>query len=248
MSGHSKWHSIKHKKGLEDAKKGKIFTKHARLIALAAKQGGGDPELNPALRLAIDKSRIDNMPGSNIERAIKKGTGELKEVMEISEVQYEAFGPAGVALLIQAMTDNKNRTVSTVRSILTKHGGNMAGAGATVWMFQQKGMIFLDVTGLNSDDIQLKAIECGAEDVYVDGNNLNVVTAMQDLMRVKNCLEKSGVKINAVEIQFMAKDNVRIDDPEIAKKIINLMEALDDEEDVVNVASNFDIMVPGFEM
>lgn len=240
MSGHSKWHSIKHKKGIEDAKRGRIFTKHAHLIAIAARQGG-DPDLNPALRIAIDNARAENLPFNNIERAIKRGTGELKEGAEIAETQYEGFGPRGIVLLIQAMTDNKNRTVSNIRNIVTKHGGNLGGAGATAWMFEKRGNIVIDTGELNPEDIELQAIECGASDFEVDGKTLFVFTSPSDISSVKVCLEKKSITVASAKIEFAAKETVHISDEASAKKILALMEALEDDEDVVNVASNFDI-------
>lgn len=240
MSGHSKWHSIKHKKGAADAKRGKMFTQHAKLIALAAQQGG-DPEMNPALRAAIDRAKLDNLPNMNIERAIKKGTGELKDGSVIMELTYEGYGPGSTAIYVKVVTDNKNRAVSNVRNIFTKHGGNLGEAGCVAWMFKKKGIITINIEGKNLEDVEMVVIESGAEDMEVDNQLMTVYTAYQDLMNVKKALETAGLKTENADISFVATDTIKIEDPATAKKILKLMESLEEDEDVTSVSSNFDI-------
>lgn len=241
MSGHSKWHSIKHKKGIVDAKKGAKFTQLARLITVAAQKGGSDTDLNPSLRLAIEKAKEINMPNINIERAIKKGTGELKEGVPMEEVIYEGYGPSGIALFIQAVTDNKNRTVSQIKTALSKYGGSMGTLGCTAWMFRQQGVIHADASAHSIEDIELCAIDLGASDVQPDGNSVEIHTAPQDFIVIKEALQKAGYNILSSEITFVPKDVVTVSDPDVARKILKLMEALEELEDVSSVASNFDI-------
>ncbi len=240
MSGHSKWHSIKHKKGAADAKRGKVFTQHAKLIALAAQQGG-DPDMNPALRAAIDRAKMDNLPNANIERSIKKGTGELKDGSVIMELTYEGYGPGGTAIYVQVVTDNKNRAVANVRSIFTKNGGNLGENGCVAWMFKKKGVIVLNIEGLDMEEVEMAVIESGADDMSADGPTMEVYTDYKDLMDVKKALEAAGMKVESADISFIAKDTVKVEDPSTAKKVLKLMEALEDDEDVTNVSSNFDI-------
>lgn len=241
MSGHSKWHSIKHKKGVADAKKGKIFTKHAQLIALAARSGG-DPALNPSLRLAIDNAKADNTPNLNVERAIKRGTGELKDGTEIQEILYEGYGPEGTALMIACVTDNKNRTVSQVKSILTKHGGNMGTTGSVAYMFKRSGFLTANTDSISNDDAEMAIIESGAEDFEKTGDNTYAVYCTADnLNQVKENLEKASFRVEKTEITFLPQNTILISDSSRAKKMLNLMEKIDELEDVVNVYSNFDI-------
>lgn len=240
MSGHSKWHSIKHKKGAADAKRGAMFTKVAKLITIAA-QHGGDPEMNPTLRTAIDKAKAINMPNSNVDRAIKKGTGELKDGNLFEEIIYEGYGPGGVALYIQVVTDNKNRAVSDVKSILSKNGGSLGTSGCVSWMFEQKGIIEIDTTGRDIEEIELAAIEAGAEDVKAEEETVLVRTALRDLRSVKDSLSSRGFPVASSEAVFIPKDEVKITDGETARKILRLMDALEDNEDVASTASNFDI-------
>lgn len=238
MSGHSKWHSIKHKKGAADAKRGKIFTKHAKFITIAAREGGGDAEMNPALRMAVEKAKAENMPNDNIERAIKKGTGEDKGGAVIEEVIYEGYGPNGIALLIQVLTDNKNRTVSNVRTILDKNGGSLGSSGCVAWMFKKQGVISL---GQNTEELQLTAIEAGADDVQEEGSGLEVITKPENFLTVKKALEEAGAPIESAEVQQIPENTVKVEDEETAKKILRLMDALDEDEDVSEVSANFDI-------
>lgn len=240
MSGHSKWHSIKHKKGAADAKRGKVFTQHAKLIVLAAQQGG-DPEMNPSLRSAIDRAKMDNVPNANIDRAIKKGTGELKDGEILSETSYEGYGPGGTAIYVQAITDNKNRTLANVRSAFTKHGGNLGETGCVAWMFEKKGLIILNTEGLYVEEVEMAVIESGADDMSAEGETMEVYTAYQELGNVKKALESAGMKVESADISFIAKDTVKVEDVSVAKKILRLMDVLEEDEDVTNVSSNFDI-------
>lgn len=240
MSGHSKWHSIKHKKGIADAKRGKIFTKHAKLIAIAA-QKGGEPETNPTLRTAIDNAKVDNMPAANIDRAIKKGTGEDKEGLQIFEVLYEGYGPAGTAILVEALTDNKNRTVSSIKTIFAKNGGNMAAAGAVSWMFDKKGVISMLIGGKNVEEIELDAIDAGADDFEFAGDDLQIYTDPTRLAAVKQALQDKGYQLQSANLSYIAKNDVKIENEGDATKVLKLMSALEEDEDVGDVYSNFDI-------
>jgi YebC/PmpR family DNA-binding regulatory protein len=241
MSGHSKWNSIKHKKGAADAKRGKIFTKHAKLIAIVAREGGADPEMNPGLRSAIANAKADNVPNVNIDKAIKKGAGGDKEGMSLSEVMYEGFGPAGTAVYIQVITDNKNRAVSNVKTILMKSGGNMGAAGSVGWMFEKKGLILAKTSGKDPEEAELEAIDAGAEDIEKDGDLFEIYTDPSSLMKVRGNLEKAGFDIEKAELDFRAKDPVKIENADDAKKVLKLMDALEDDDDVSNIYSNFDI-------
>ena len=241
MSGHSKWHSIKHKKGAADAKRGKIFTKHAKLITIAAREGGGDMDMNPGLRTAVENAKADNVPNANIERAIKRGTGELNDGNEISECMYEGYGPEGIALYIQAVTDNKNRTVANVKSILSKHGGNMGSSGSVAYIFKQKGFILIKADSSKHEDVELAAIDAGAEDIKAEGDSVEVYTDPKSLHSVKKSLEDTGFTVETSEITFLPENEINITDETVAKRILRLMEALEEDEDVTNVYSNFDI-------
>lgn len=240
MSGHSKWHSIKHKKGLADAKKGKIFTKHAKLITIAA-QSGADISINSALRAAIDSAKADNMPNTNIERAIKKGTGEDKDAAQIVEVMYEGYGPCGTAILVQALTDNKNRTVAAIKHTFSKNGGNMAEAGAVSWMFERKGVIMVDISGKDHEEMELMAIDAGADDVSLDGDTLEVYTDPTQLAEVKNKISEAGLAVQSANLTYLPKNTVKIENKADAEKVLKLIEALEDEEDAGDVYANFDI-------
>ncbi len=241
MSGHSKWHSIKHKKGAADAKRGKVFTKHAKLIAIAA-GSGGDPEMNPSLRSAIINAKVDNVPNANIEKAVKKGCGDDKDAAVLVEAMYEAYGPEGTAILIEVITDNKNRAVTSVKTIVTKNGGRMGEAGSVSWMFERKGLIIAKAPGTDIEESELAAIDAGADDVSIlEGLTLEILTKDTDLMKVRENLEKSGFVVEKAEISFIPKNTVKIVDFEKAKKILNFMDAIDEDEDVSNVYSNFDI-------
>lgn len=257
MSGHSKWHSIKHKKAATDAKKGKIFTKHAKLVAIAARKGG-DPFTNPALRAAIDNAKAENMPVDNIERAIKKGTGEGKDAAQFSEVIYEARGPAGVALLIEALTDNKNRTVSDLKTLLTKQGAALGAAGAVAYLFQRKGLITAPLKAVEDpeskkapplpqtkspDEIELAAIDAGADDVRIIGSEespdeIEIYTDPSVLMQVRSALNSAGVKTGKAVLTYIPTQEVEVADEETAQKVFDLIEAIEDNDDVNTVYHN----------
>jgi YebC/PmpR family DNA-binding regulatory protein len=241
MSGHSKWHSIKHKKAAEDKKKGKIFTKHAKLIAVAARRGG-DPNMNPGLRSAIDNARAENMPYDNIERAIKKGSGEGKDAAQIDEVMYEGYGPGGVAIYIESLTDNRNRTIANLKTIVGKKGGNLGAAGSVGYMFKRRGLIEIPLEettpAKSEDDIELAAIDAGAEDVKKDAGIMEVFTSPQEVMQVKKKLEESGIKVGAARLTYVPQTEVEIKDSETAKKLLDLIEAIEDDDDVTVVYSN----------
>ncbi len=235
MSGHSHWATIKHKKGAADAKRGKAFSKMARVITVAAKEKGGDPETNPALRLAIDQAKKVNMPKDNIERAIKKGTGELVGE-KLEEVIFEAYGPDGIAIIIEGITDNKNRTYGEIKNILSKHNGKIANEGAVRWMFERKGVIVLDneQKTTNKEEVELKVIEAGAEDIDWDENTLFVYTKVEDLENIKKELEED-FGIDSSRLEWVAKDLVKSEKKDSIEK---LFEALDENDDVQNIYSN----------
>lgn len=236
MSGHSKWHSIKHKKGAADAKRGKIFTKMAAEIAIAA-QGGADPAMNFKLRLAIQKAKAANVPASNIERAIAKGSGQAGGA-KLEELVYEGYGPAGVAIMVKALSDNRNRTGPEVKSAFTKHGGTMGGQGSVAYLFEQKGVIICK-EGSDKDELSLMAIEAGADDIDDSGEQLIIYTQPNKLEAVRDALGENNVE--SAEVKQEPSQTVVVDDESKAKTILNLMEALDDLDDVVEVTSNFDI-------
>ena len=242
MSGHSKWASIKHKKAIVDSKRGKEFTKVANMVTIAAKQGGKDPKMNFALRLAMDKARVVNMPAANIERAIKRGTGELGGAAPV-ELLYEGYGPAGVAILVEAMTDNRNRTASEVRSTFSKYGGSMAEAGAVSYIFQQKGLINIVTANQHEkqEELELLIIDSGAEDFEYIDNELVVYTLKSDLQNVKEYLETSGIKIENAEITYIPNTETKINEANIASKVMKLIDVLEENEDVTAVHANFDI-------
>jgi YebC/PmpR family DNA-binding regulatory protein len=241
MSGHSKWHSIKHKKGAADAKRGKVFTKHARLITIAAKNGA-DPEINPSLRAAIDAAKADNVPNDNIDRAVKKGAGDGSDDVQLFEITYEGYGPAGIALLIQSVTDNKNRSVSNIRTIMTKNGGNLGEAGSVAWMFEKKGYFLVDLGGKDSDEAELEIIELGADDIVKsDESMLEVYSAPDMFFEVKTGLEKLGFKIIESKLNMIPKNIVEITDKSVIEKVLGLIEKLEDDDDVMDVIANFDI-------
>ncbi len=237
VAGHSKWANIKHKKMREDAKRGKIFTKVAREIIVATRLGGGDPDSNPRLRRAIQLAKSVNMPKENIERAIKRGLGELPGVA-YEEVIYEGYGPGGVAILIEAITDNRNRTVSEIRTIFSKHGGNLGEAGCVAWMFEKKGII--TVEGVDEDTLMEVAIEAGAEDVKEEEGQLQVITSPEDLEDVREKIQAKGIKIKEAQLTYIPQSTVRVEG-EKAEKLIKLLDALEKHDDVQNVYANFDV-------
>lgn len=240
MSGHSKWHSIKHKKAATDAKRGKIFTQHANLITIAARNSG-DTDMNPNLRLAIDNAKKANVPNNNIERAIKRGTGELKEGTEISEITYEGYGPAGTAIMVECLSDNKNRTYTNIRTIFNKKGGNLGTNGSVAWMFERKGVIIVKTDGKRTDEIELAAIEAGAEDIQKEDNFIEIKTNPNEMIGVNDKLKSQGIESENAEVLLIPNNTVKIENEEDARKVLTFVEALEEDEDVTNVSSNFDI-------
>lgn len=241
MSGHSKWATIKNQKASTDSKRGAIFTKLARNITIATREKGGDPEMNANLRTAIDKAKQFNMPKDNIERAIKRGTGEL-EGANIEEITYEAYGPDGVALIIKCLTDNRNRTVSNVRHILSKHNGSLGETNSVLWMFDEKGVVRfyenqLVEKNINLDELELIIIDAGADDIKKEGGEFVIYTKSQDMQNVKNIAEDRGIVIDTAQLEWIAKNEINIKD-ESSEKIERLLRALDDDEDVQEVYSN----------
>jgi len=241
MAGHSKWHNIKHKKAKQDAKRGQIFTKLIREITIAARQGGGDPEFNPRLRIAIEKAKEHNMPAENIERAIKRGTGELEGV-NYEEVSYEGYGPEGVAVIVECVTDNRNRTTGEIRHLFSKYGGNLGSSGCVSFLFEDKGIILIPKETISEEEIFEKAIEAGAEDVITDDDNYyEIRTAPEDLYSVKETLEKQGVNIEKAELTKIPTTTVEIKQQETAEKLMKLLDALEEQDDVQKVYSNFEM-------
>jgi YebC/PmpR family DNA-binding regulatory protein len=239
MSGHSKWSQIKRQKGVNDTKRGAMFTKVAREIMIAARAGGGDPDGNFRLRLAIEKARSVNMPQDNIKRAIERATG-AGEGEQIEEIVYEGYGPGGVAILVEAMTDNRNRTAADVRSIFTKAGGQLAGAGAVAWQFEPRGLISVTADGRDPDELALTAIDAGADDVEESGDRIEVYTTPHDLERVRKSLEAAGVPVESAENTMVAKTTVELDGSR-ARQNLRLVETLEELDDVQRVSANFDI-------
>ena len=241
MSGHSKWAQIKHKKAHTDAKRGKSFTKIVKEISVAARIGGGDPEGNPRLRTAIEKAKEVNMPHDNIKRAIMKGTGELPGT-SYEEYTYEGYGPGGVALLVEVLTDNKNRTVSEIRHIMTKNGGNMGEAGCVAWIFEKRGYLLVDKDNTDEDGLMTVALDAGALDIRNDPkeDSYEVITLPEDLAAVKGALETAGIQVSLAETTMLPKSYVTLDEKG-AEQMVRLTDALEDNEDVQNVYANFDI-------
>ena len=240
MSGHSKWHSIKHKKARADAARGKVFTRLIKEITVAARLGGGDSDMNPRLRTAVQAAKAANMPAKNIENAIKKGTGELPGVV-YEEVIYEGYGPSGVALYIEGLTDNKNRTVAEIRHLLSKYGGNLGESGCVAWMFETKGIIRVDKDKFDEDELFLITIEAGAEDMKNDDEDYyEIYTDADELAQVQTGLEKNNVVIAEAERTMIPKTTVNLEE-KAAEQMLRLMDVLDDHDDIQNVYANFDI-------
>lgn len=240
MSGHSKWASIKHKKGAADAKRGKIFTKLIREITVAARDGGGSTDSNPRLRLAIQKAKEANMPADNIERGVKKGTGELEGV-NYENVSFEGYAIGGVAVIVEGLTDNRNRTTSDVRSIFTKRGGNMAGAGSVAFQFERKGTFLVKKSDAEEDSLLTVVLDSGAEDMTSDEDFFQIICMPQDFDKVRTALANNDVKVESGELSMVPKNTVKVGDVESAKKILGLVEDLEDNDDVQNVYTNFDV-------
>ena len=239
MSGHSKWATIKRKKAVTDSRRGKIFTQIIKEITIAAKSGGGDPSGNPRLRLAIDKAKSSNMPADNIKRAIMKGTGELPGV-SYEDVTYEGYGPGGVALIIESVTDNKNRTVSEIRHLLERNGGKFGATGSVAWMFHKKGTIRTPKGAMTEDDMLSIVLDAGADDLRLDGDSFEITTSPEAFEAVKKAIEDQHIAIEEAEIHKVPENTVRVEGPD-AEKVLKLMEALEEHDDTQHVYANFDI-------
>jgi YebC/PmpR family DNA-binding regulatory protein len=239
MSGHSKWASIKHKKAATDAKRGKVFTKVIKEITIAARTGGGNPENNPRLRLAISNAKNNNMPADNITRAIKKGTGELPGV-SYEEIYYEGYGPGGVALYVKCLTDNKNRASAEIRSIFSKNNGNMAGAGSVAWIFEAKGFILVNAAQVSEEKLFELVIDAGAENMTREGDSFEIITDPADFEKVKNAITSAGIKLESDELTMLPKSQVKVEGAQ-ARGTLAIVEALEEHDDVQNVYANFDI-------
>ena len=239
MSGHSKWSSIKHKKAAADAKRGQQFTKLARAITVAAREGGGDPDANPALATAIQKARDASMPKDNIQRAVDRGTGAGTDAEAIERVVFEGYGPGGAAILVEALTDNRNRTSAEVRHAFTKHGGNLGEPGSVAWIFEKRGVVVVDGERYGEDDL-IPAIDAGAEDVEEDGDLLKVISDPADLSAVREALEAAGVQIESSDLAMEPKSTVEVDEGS-AGTLLRLLDALEEHDDVNEVHANFDI-------
>jgi YebC/PmpR family DNA-binding regulatory protein len=239
MSGHSKWSSIKHKKGAADAKRGKLFTKLARAITVAARDGGGNVDANPALALAVQQGRDASMPKDNIQRAIDRGTGAGGDAQAIETVTYEGYGPGGAAIMVEALTDNRNRTGSEVRHIFDKHGGSLGEPGSVAWQFQKRGVILVDGERYGEDDL-MPAIDAGAEDIAEDDDLLKITTAASDLAAVRTALDEAGVEVQSAELSMEPKTTVEVGEGD-APGLLRLMDELEDHDDVDSVHANFDV-------
>jgi YebC/PmpR family DNA-binding regulatory protein len=240
MAGHSKWAGIKHKKAIVDAQRGKVFSKVIRELTAAARLGGGEPDANPRLRLAVQKAREANMAKDAIEKAIKRGTGDLPGV-SYEEMVIEGYGPGGVAILVELLTDNKNRTSAEVRSLFTRHEGNVAGAGSVSWLFQKKGIIVLSAKGRGEDELMEAVLDAGAEDLKVEGGQATVTTNPAGLETVKQALQQAGLAWESAELAMVPSSTVRVEDPAKAKALLTLLDALEDHDDSQHVYANFDV-------
>lgn len=239
MAGHSKWAGIKHKKAIVDARRGKLFTKLARAITVAAKEGGGDIEGNPRLSLAVQKARDASMPKDNIERAIAKGTGEGADAEALETVIYEGYGPGGVAILVEAVTDNRNRTGSEIRHAFSRQGGNLGEPGSVAYLFEKRGLIVVDATRYNEDQLMV-AIDAGAQDILLDDDFFEVLSDAADLTQIRTALENAEIELKAAEVTQQPKSHVPVDEG-TASKLFKLLEALEDQDDVETVHANFDV-------
>ena len=241
MSGHSKWSSIKHKKGAADAKRGKLFSKLTRAIIVAAREGGGDPTANLALQNAVEKARSYSMPKDNIDRAIAKGSGADSNTSTFETVMYEGYGPSGVAVIVEALTDNRNRTAGEVRHTFAKNDGNLGGSGAVLWLFERRAVVLVSADGADEDELTLAAAEGGADDVTRDGSQYQVLAAPEALAAVREAVEAAGFEVDSAELTMLPKTTVEVADESDAKKVLRLLEQLEDNDDVQDVYANFDI-------
>jgi YebC/PmpR family DNA-binding regulatory protein len=241
VSGHSKWSTIKHKKGAADAKRGKLFSKLTRAIIVAAKEGGPDPGANLALQNAIEKARSFSMPKDNIDRAIAKGSGADADASSFETVVYEGYGPSGVAVIVETLTDNRNRTAGEVRHLFAKNDGNLGTSGAVLWLFERRGVILVPADGVDEDELMLAAAEGGADDVTLDGSSYQVLTAPENLHDVRAAIEAAGFTVENAELTMLPKTTVEVADESDAKKVLRLIDQLEDNDDVQDVFANFDI-------
>ena len=241
MSGHSKWSSIKHKKGAADAKRGKLFSKLSRAIIVAAKEGGGDPANNLALQNAVEKAKSYSMPKDNIDRAIAKGSGADADASAFETVIYEGYGPEGVAVIVEALTDNRNRTASDVRHAFTKYGGSLGATGAVAWQFERRGVVVVPAEGVDEDELLLAAADAGAEDVERDGDVFQVTSAPEFLSAVREAVDAAGFTADSAELMMVPKTTVAVEDESKAKQVMRLIDTLEDNDDVQDVYANFDI-------
>lgn len=241
MSGHSKWSTIKRKKGAADAKRGALFSKLARAIIVAAREGGGDPEGNLALQNAVEKARAASMPKDNIERAIARGTGADSDGADYETVTYEGYGPAGVAILVEALTDNRNRTAADVRHIFSKNDGNLGSTGAVAWQFERRGLLLVPDEGVDPDELMLVAAEAGAEDVDLSGSSYQVIADPEIFGAVRQALADADLTLDSAELTMIPKNVVEVADEAVARRLLRLMDALEDNEDVQGAYANFDI-------
>ena len=241
MSGHSKWSTIKHKKGAADAKRGKLFTKLSKAIIVAAKEGGPDPAANLSLQNAIEKAKSYSMPKDTIERAIARGAGTDADAAAFETIVYEGYGPEGVAVLVEALTDNRNRTASDVRHVFTKHGGNLGTTGAVAWLFERRGVVLVEGDSIDEDELMLAAADGGADDVERDGSVFQVSSSPEVLSAVREAIEAAGIQVQSAELTMIPKTTVEVAEESTAKKVIRLIEALEENDDVQEVSANFDI-------
>ncbi len=240
MSGHSKWHSIKHQKGAADARRGKLFARLARQIEVAARAGGGDVDANPTLRSMVQKARDSSMPKDNIERAIKRGTGELDGV-RYEPVTYEGYAPNGVAVLVECLTDNRNRTGAEVKNVFTRNGGSLAEPGAVAWQFERKGVVTLDKSATDEDTLMLTTLDAGAEEINDLGAQWEVTTEAGDLTKVRDALDAAGIAVSSTDLTMLPAQTVPLADAAAAKGVLRVLDALEEHDDVQNVFANFDI-------
>ena len=239
MSGHSKWATIKHQKGAKDKARGKLFAKLIRQVEVAAREGGGDPDMNPTLRTMYQKARDASVPTDTIERAIKRGTGELEGVT-YEQITYEGYAPGGVAVLVEVLTDNRNRTGADVRSLFSRNGGNIAEPGAVAWQFERKGQVLVD-RKVDEDELMLVALDAGADDIADDGELWRVTCAPTDLHKVRTAIEAAGMTVDSADLTMVPQATIALEDAEGARKVLRLIDALDEHDDVQNVHANFDI-------
>jgi YebC/PmpR family DNA-binding regulatory protein len=241
LSGHSKWSSIKHKKGAADAKRGKLFSKLSRAIIFAAKEGGGDPANNLALQNAIEKAKSYSMPKDNIDRAVAKGSGADADADAFETIVYEGYGPEGVAVIVEALTDNRNRTAADVRHMFSKHGGNLGATGAVAWQFERRGVVVVPADGVDEEALLLVAADGGADDIAQDGDVFQVTSPPEQLAAVREAIQSAGIAVDSAELMLVPKTTVAVEDEAKARQVMRLIDALEDNDDVQDVYANFDI-------